>query len=332
MQRHWLSEIKHNKSHNGTTDQHDNFRVCDIYLDERSEDDLIHMASDLTKCYENAIVSVSLHGVRNSVHGIIKYLSHCKHLISVCINRIVDAQDAELLATTLPHLAKLQHVAYCGSGIKADTAVVSALQCLLGLKRVELEDIELMDDTVALSNMTLLEAVRMHGVQPVNFLLPHLPQCINLTSLYVTGLDSLEDRRLLSRTLPGLVHLQYIWYEGGPYPNACYIEILHSLLRLKELKHIQIGYINLGDDDTLVFTPQMTQLEKVGLYEVYMSSERWGQFVKSLLGMQRSVEVTLGVTNIDENTLSGIRESSRFVVSDSDSAGTLFVTFSTLRK
>ena len=68
---------------------------------------------------------------------------------------------------------------------------------------------------------------------------------------------------------------------------------------LTQLTHIELGYIDLGDDATLLVTPHMTRLQKVKLDEVKMSSRRWTEFVSSLLRVQHKVTVTLKFTNVD---------------------------------
>ena len=54
------------------------------------------------------------------------------------------------------------------------------------------------------------------------------------------------------------------------------------------------------DDDALVMTDNMVQLQKVELVGVCMSSEAWNRFVTSLRSVKRTVDVTLEACDIDD--------------------------------
>ena len=150
------------------------------------------------------------------------------------------------------------------------------------LTSIELVIIKL-TDTVTLPSQ--LQKVKLEDVRPAHFILPSLPGCPNITLLYIIGCClTMEDCEMLARVLPQLQHLQYIHYDGD-LPDCgsdCDAAVVSALQHLRQLTHIELRGINLGDAGTLLVTPHMTQLQEVKLSRVYMSDRRWTEFFSSL--------------------------------------------------
>ena len=167
------------------------------------------------------------------------------------------------------------------------------------LKYIELSGITL-NDTVRASNIPAIDTVVLDKVQPASFILRPLPACNRLTTLHVSCFRDKEDRKLLASTLPQLVHLEYIRYQGRYEYDEGDVAVVGSLQQLKLLKSIGLSQINMRDAGTLLLTAEMTQLENVELMHVEMSSRRWEEFVFSLVNVQHTCHVTLEDTNISD--------------------------------
>ena len=287
MQCEWYNEMKQSPSDTNNTGSTPTLHVTDVYLDRWSDLDDASMASRLVSMEDNSIVSVYLDGVDPSLQIIIQYLSGCKYLTTLYIRGITDTKDRELLTKMLPQLKQLQCVGYSGDQCpKVATAVVCAMQHLQALKCIELQNITL-NRTVALPKK--LQKVLLEDVQNAECILRSLPGCTKLTSLYISKLYTTKECELLASKLRQLKHLQFIRYEGSfdsddwiDCEPAGHAAVVSALQQLKQLTHIKLSDIDLGDDGTLQVTSHMTKLQKVELDSVEMSARRWTEFFSSL--------------------------------------------------
>ena len=221
----------------------------------------------------------------------------------------------------------------------------SVCECIQ-LKSIKLESITL-TDTVTLPPQ--LQKVKLRGVHHVRFILPSLPGCPHLSSLHIEYLDIMQDCNLLASVLPQLPYLQFIHYNGfgsdcasaghvalasvlqhltqlkhkqylyyddelyecGPASDTA---VVSALQHLTQLRHIELSRIDLGDGETLLVTPHMTQLQKVKLWLVQMTARRWTEFLSSLHNVHHTVHVTLVNTNIDRDTVNTIHNSPNLTV------------------
>ena len=184
------------------------------------------------------------------------------------------------------------------------------------LKNIELNSAYLAE-TVHLPPM--LETVKLHCVRPAECILPSLLTCTRLTSLAITYPYYSEDCEMLVNVLPRLVNLRCITYHGTEFRSRVVPDdaaVVRALLHLSQLEHIDLRYILLPDSEpcSLLINPQMTQLEKVELRNVEMSSMRWKAFVSSLRSVQHAVHIKLQDTHVDAQTVKTINESQGFTV------------------
>ena len=125
--------------------------------------------------------------------------------------------------------------------------------------------------------------------------LQKLPQCSHLTTLQVQYDHTTPDPELVS-VIPTLTHLQRVAYYhahgAGEDCDDVDSRVVRAILQLPRLRHVKLVYVAL-DDDTLVMTDHMTELQKVELDEVRMSPVAWNRFVDSLLSVKYAVEITV---------------------------------------
>ena len=131
-----------------------------------------------------------------------------------------------------------------------------------------------------------------------------LPQCINLTTLQVRYQPTTPDPELVS-VIPILTHLRRVEYyhDHGPGEDCGDIDsrVVRAILLLPHLRHVTLGWLVL-DDDTLMLTDHMTELQKVELEWLHMSPEAWNRFVCSLSSVKHAVDVKIDECKIDDDT------------------------------
>ena len=246
------------------------------------------------------------------------YVVHPAHLIlpSVCQCIQLNCIELERInltdTVTLPPQLQMIKLMYV---YESHFILQSLCQCSQ-LTSIELVLIDL-TDTVTLPSQ--LQKVKLDYVQPAHFILPSVPGCNNITSLHILQcLNTMEDCKMLVSVLPQLQCLQYIHYDGrwSSCGSAGHAAVVSALQHLTQLTHIELGWIELGDDATLLVTPHMTQLQEVKLTHVDMSARRWTEFVSSLLRVQHKVTVSLIWTNIDGDTVKTIHSSPHFTVTE----------------
>ena len=173
-------------------------------------------------------------------------------------------------------------------------------------------------DTVRLAgdlmsaNLGHIVSVTLDSVRhPLHGVTPYLPQCPKLSALYITNMSNTEDRAQIAAVIPRLTQLHTIWYGGRRAVEKDSAGVA-AVLRLTQLRYIQLSYISLEDDDVLVLTADWKRLHTVVLWRVHMSARSWGRFVSSLLTVPHPVHVTLVMTDIDDDTVGRIQTSPHF--------------------
>ena len=148
---------------------------------------------------------------------------------------------------------------------------------------------------------------------PLSILLECLPKCKNLTMLGTKMLNTENHDKLLA-LLPHLTHIDTIQYGYNfNIPATVRAAAVHDILKLKQLKNVELQYVDLGDD-TVVLTRDMTRLKSLWLDGVDMSAVSWRMSVSGLLSIQHPVLVSLENTNIDDGTVRMVQSSSLYTV------------------
>ena len=167
----------------------------------------------------------------------------------------------------------------------------------------------------------------LHGVAQL------LPQCPQLSALYITYMRNKEDMDLLVSIIPRLTQLDFIRYGGAalytafdtdvaledvfPVYDVTDMKVVKAALQLTQITAIWMGYVDLGDDG-LVLTADMAQIQDIVLCVIHMSAGAWGRFLSSLHTLHQAVRVRLQVTNVDSVTVRRIQTSPHFTVTRDD--------------
>ena len=155
-----------------------------------------------------------------------------------------------------------------------------------------------------------LWGVRLHLLHVVQH---SLPDCPNLSAVYIDFMSNTEDRAQIVALIPRLTQLDTLRYWGrGLTAVEVDVSVVGAVLRLTQLRCIQLGHVRLGDNDVLVLTADWTRLQTVVLRCVRMSDRGWERFVSSLLTVPHPVDVTVRHTNIDDDTMRRIQTSPQF--------------------
>ena len=178
-------------------------------------------------------------------------------------------------------------------------------------------------DTVRLTgelmsaNLGTIVSVTLYAVDPpLHGVTHYLPQCPNLTALYIGCMSNTEDRDLLAAVIPRLTQLTTVRYEGVHLYDADRA-VVAAVMSLTQLVYVELEFVSLGDDG-LEGTDAMTRLRTVELGGVSMTVVAWDRLLSSLLTLPQSVSVVLSCTDIDEGTVRRIQTSPRVTVTQDD--------------
>ena len=170
-------------------------------------------------------------------------------------------------------------------------------------------------DTVRLTevlmsaNLGIIVSVSLWEVRPPLHRVAHyLPQCPQLSALYITYMSNKDNRDLLLSVIPRLTQLTTVRYDGL-LSDAVHTAFMAAVMSLTRLVRIELMSVRLGDDGVEV--TDMTQLQTVVFRVVRMPAGGWGRFAFSLLSLPQSVSVRLEDTDIDRETVRRIRTSPR---------------------
>ena len=219
-------------------------------------------------------------------------LPKCTHLTSLDISCLDSMEDRMLLASVLPRLVHLHYInyrVYTSQFDKylydhGDVAVVVALKQLTKLRHIELEGIWFECDSDIGKTIRCVSDV-YHGTKRDD------------SESDEEGSDCAYDKEYIN------------WWIDSNFRYTPFTR------RRDNDEHQENDDPGPYDDDTLQVTPDMKQLEEIQLTRIEMSPRQWSIFINSLLNVQHTVHVTLCETNIDERTVSIIKSSPHFKVS-----------------
>ena len=163
------------------------------------------------------------------------------------------------------------------------------------------------------SNLGSIVSVTLWAVQhPLHGVAQNLPQCPQLSALYIGYMTNKENRDLLIPVIPRLPQLTTVRYNGCR-SDAADRAAVTAVMSLTQLERVVLLRVRLGDDGVEV-TDAMTRLRTVVLDHVDMTAEAWDRFFTSLLTLPQSVRVTLVQTYIYHGTVRRIQTSPRLTV------------------
>ena len=155
-----------------------------------------------------------------------------------------------------------------------------------------------------------------------------LPQLQNLTTLVMVYNSNCLHIYDFVRVIPNLKNLQRVMYYhnydlGHSHSSCCAYEdseVVRSFRGVVTLKHVRLKLVRL-EDDSLLFTDALIQLQKVELYNIRMSAKAWRAFVKSHVYIRHPIQIMIRESNIDKETYSLICESKFFIVTEKKNDG-----------
>ena len=157
----WYRELTHVRTVTGDTSPPPSLHVTDIYLDSGSDSDTVRLTGDVMYSNRDTIVSVTLLVVHHPLHGVAHYLPQCPKLSVLCIIKMSNKENRDLLLSVIPRLTQLTTVRYNGYlSVAADRPVVAAVMSLTQLVRIQLEYVSLGDEGLTVTDaMTRLRMV-----------------------------------------------------------------------------------------------------------------------------------------------------------------------------
>ena len=154
-------------------------------------------------------------------------------------------------------------------------------------------------DTVKLTlelmclNLGRIVAVSLSYVRhPLNGVIHYLPQCPQLSALYISRLKNKEDIDMLLRFIPRLTQLTSVRYNGGFMSDDIDRAVVAAVMSLRQLVLVRLDEVDLGDYGVDMTDMKRLQTLKLGPL-IFMSAGCWGRFVSSLLTIPQSVSVKI---------------------------------------
>ena len=243
-------------------------------------------------------VSKHVMGIVNTDADIQQYRRTLDHMIRDRVRQLYDTQ--------LQWYRELTHV----RTVTGDTSPPPSLHVTdIYLYRSDNDTVRLTGELMT-ANLCRIVSVMLWGVDPpLHGVAQYLPQCPQLSALYITYMSNTENHAQIVAVIPHLTQLDTIWYAGRHAVEDVFV--VAAVLRLTQLRYIQLVSVSLGDD-VFVLTADWTRLQTVVLHGVDMSDRSWGRFVSSLLTVPHPVHVTLRYTDIDADTVGRIQTSPYF--------------------
>ena len=189
----------------------------------------------------------------------------------------------------------------------------------------DIDKVKLAEELMCSNIGTIVSLALLYVDHPLHGVVQFLPQCPNLSALYITNMLNKEDYDLLVSVIPRLTQLTTVRYDGTQLTTLRYEggaqhdadrAVVAAVMTLTRLEWIRLVNVSLGDDRVRV--ADMTQLRTVGLYGVHMSAGSWRRFVSDLLTLSQSVCVILEMTDIDRERVRKIRTSPSIKVTHDD--------------
>ena len=177
------------------------------------------------------------------------------------------------------------------------------------LAKLDLEQIHV--EHVEINSISLQELIINHVSGSMRCLLLALPNCQNLTCLYMDSLYDKKNAELLIDLFPILTTLKsitckidmymcYEYTEGDVLCGAAVAQAVTKMIGLEELTLLDIDMAAMA----LTLSPSMTLIKHVKLEEVQMKASSWIVFITSLLNIQHGFDVNLSRRNIDDDSVS----------------------------
>ena len=179
--------------------------------------------------------------------------------------------------------------------------------------RSDSDTVRLTGELMSANRDTIVSVTLWNVGHPLHGVAQYLPQCPHLSVLCIISMSNTEIRAQIVTVIPRLTQLDTIRYGGRAAKEN--VPVVAAVLRLTQLRCIELINVRLGDDDDiLVLTADWTRLQTVVLHRVDMPAVSWGRFLSSLLTVPHPVHVTLDETNIDAERRRRIRTPPHFTV------------------
>ena len=269
------------------------YHVTDVVLHDRYDADKVRMICNIMRSCPDSILSFAMKTSR-SAGPVIQILPQLSHLTIIKLWYSRTTPEPEL-ASVIPTLTHLQRVEYSNTDTDedrgdVDSRIVHGILQLPRLRHLELDEVVLDDDTLLLMNhMTDLQTVKLYRIRmsPVAW------------DRFVTSLHCVKHA------------MDTVVYSSKDHDVDS--RVVRGILNNLQLQNVELITTEL-DDDTLVLTEHMTQLQKVRLCRVKMSPVAWTRFVTSLRSVQHPVDVTLKWCPLDDGTRDMISKSEHLTV------------------
>ena len=181
------------------------------------------------------------------------------------------------------------------------------------------DTVRLTGDLMYSNRDTIVSVTLWEVYPPLQGVIESLPECPNLSALYIDYMSNTENHDLLAAVIPRLTHLTTVRYVGFLSAAADRAAVA-AVMSPTQLERIRLEWVILGDDGLQV-TDAMTRLRTVVLYHVNMTAEAWDRLVTSLLTLPQCVSVRLRGKDIDKGTVRRIQTSPRVTVTRDDGEG-----------
>ena len=267
------------------------YHVTDVVL-QAFDDDKVRTTCDIMRGCPDSILSCVMLVEKSSwlAGPVLQILPQCINLTTLQVVYGNTSPDPELVSV-IQTLTNLQRVFYlhidwtgddCGD---VNSRIVRAILQLPHLRHVKFWFVVLDDDTLVFTDhMTKLQKVELDKVR----------------------MSPVAWNRFVS-SLPSVKHvMDTVMYETSDHDVDSLV--VRGILQNLQLRHVTLKWVEL-DDNTLVLTDHMTELQKVELDKICMSPEGWNRFVNSLPSVKHTVDMTIKECDIDDETRNMINKS-----------------------
>ena len=121
------------------------------------------------------------------------------------------------------------------------------------------DDVCLAREFVGKENNSIVSVHLYRVNHPVHSIIQHLPSCKQLSSLYIRGINGMQDIELLARVMPELVSLQHVAFGY----SASLSNVVRAAVQRPSLKSVELHHITLTENVTLASTLETLVLIKV---------------------------------------------------------------------
>ena len=246
-------------------------------------------------------------------------ITQCRSLINLTLIG-VRVQSVYMLQTAISSFTQLMNLnlGYLLFSDKKENMHLNLAACT-HLTKLDIENIHV--EHVEINPSSLQELIINHVSGSMRCLLLALPNCQNLTCLYMDSLYDKKNAELMINLFPILTTLKsitckidmcmcYEYFKGDVLCRAAVAQAETKMIGLEELTLLDIDMGAMA----LTLSPSMTRIKNVKLEEVQMKASSWFVFITSLLNIQQGFDVNLSRTNIDDDSVSFLHSSPDFNV------------------